>query len=470
MSSVPSNGQIAAFVAPKLAFGLASTPFFLILPTFYAQYTQATLAALGTVLILGRMVDAATDPLMGWLTDRTRTRWGARKPWYFCGAVLMAVSIWFLFHATPESTATDFLIGSLAFFVGWTMFDIPGDAWLTELTRDYRTRARIVGIGGMLAQMGGLCFYAVSISGFFGAGLSPELMSAFGWIVLIALPAAAGAAIWFAPTGQKIHTQTNVGWTAVLEPLRSNGPMRVYLLTQVAGGLGDGIFLATQLFVLGAYFNQAENFAYILVVHQITQIVAMPLWLRIVYRIGKHRAWAARWLGGAILIPAALLIPPGENAFYGLLALTIIRSMVIAPDMICPRSLMADAVDFGILKTHSNAAGSYFALSGLTVKAVAAVASGVAFWLLAAVGFDPKPEAVNDASAISGLLLVAMALPAALKLLAALVIWKFPIDERRAAAIRRRIESRAPRADAQPEETTTPSPSEPAELAVALRK
>lgn len=449
MTSRVPIGQLAAFIFPKLALGLITAPFFYVLPTFYAQNTKATLAALGTALIASRLFDAVSDPIIGWLTDKTKTPWGARKPWIIGGAILIAASIFFLFQPGGDATVTYFLLWSLIFYLGWTMFELPSDAWLTELTRDYNERSRVSGWQGLAAQAGGFVFFAASVSGLFGKGMSAELLKAVGWASLIILPGSVALAAIFVPSGVKAATSFDPPrLSGLFRALRSNGALQVLLGSQLLGGFGGGIYLGTQLLLLGSYFHQAHNFGLIFMGYQVVHFAAMPIWLKIIYRFGKHRSWALSWGLSAAMTPLTLLVPPGENAIWPLLILAMIRSAVGGADIVAPRALMADAIDYGILKTRENSAGSYFAVSSLAVKFCAAVSSGVAFWLLALVGFDPKPDATNTSSAVIGLIVVGMFLPMICNVLAASLIWRFPIDRRRADIIRRRVEGRQKPAEA----------------------
>jgi GPH family glycoside/pentoside/hexuronide:cation symporter len=442
------RSQGLLFALPQFALGAITAPVFYVLPAFYAQYTSASLAALGSVLIVTRIFDAVTDPLIGYFGDRTRTRWGARKPWIFSGSLLIAWSIWCLFTPDPASGVNYFLLWSLVFYTGWTMFELPYGAWLTEVTRNYNDRARISGFMGLAAQLGGFAFFAVFASGLFPSrSVSPELLAIMGLISAIALPACTSLAMAYVPAGVPVATR-KPAFRDLFEGLTHNKPLRLLLLSQLFGGLGGGIYLTTQLLLLTSYFGQGDKFAILFMVYQGVHFLAMPVWLRIIYRIGKHRAWGLSWTMSAMMLPLTMLVPPGPDALKYLLVLAALRSFLAGADIIAPKALMADAIDYGILRTRANPAGSYFALHSLAVKICAAFSSGIALYLLALVGFDAKIDAVNSPEAIRGLLIVSLVLPTIFNVAAALCIWKFPLDRRRAGIIRRCIEARAARAAA----------------------
>jgi len=105
-------------------------------------------ALIGLVFTLMRVYDAFTDPLVGWLSDNTRTRWGRRRPWIFAGAIVGGVMFMLLWQARPEwseSAKTIYFVGlSLLFYTGFTMITVPTDALGWELTPDYAERTRLM--------------------------------------------------------------------------------------------------------------------------------------------------------------------------------------------------------------------------------------------------------------------------------------------------------------------------------------
>lgn len=86
-----------AFGAPSFASAALVLPIVIHLPKFYADQVLVPLGLLAMAVAVGRAFDAVTDPLVGWLSDRTRSRWGRRRPYLLLGPPLCAVSLWLLF-------------------------------------------------------------------------------------------------------------------------------------------------------------------------------------------------------------------------------------------------------------------------------------------------------------------------------------------------------------------------------------
>ena len=150
-----STRAMLAYVLPTIAAGSVLGPVTAILPSLYAKYTRVTLAALGTLFVVLRIVDAVSDPLVGYWSDRTRSLRYGRKPWIIAGASIIIASVWFLFRI-PASAGITYLAGwSILFYIGYTMHEVPHMAWGSELTPDYEQRAKLFSLRSMADTTGG---------------------------------------------------------------------------------------------------------------------------------------------------------------------------------------------------------------------------------------------------------------------------------------------------------------------------
>jgi Na+/melibiose symporter-like transporter len=192
------------------------------------------------------------------------------------------------------------------------------------------------------------------------------------------------------------------------------------------------------------YMQLGEQFAILMIVFFIVQFVSMPVWVKLMYRFGKHRTWAFSWGFGVLWSPLVLLLQPGAAAFWPVLCLMCVSAFVNAASYIAPRALLGDIVDYDVLKTKTNSAGNYFAFSTLLDKALFGIGVAVAFPLLSL--FNYRIGQPNDAHANLGLLVCYLFIPLCTHLTAASILWNFPIDSRRHAIIRKRLEQRVERA------------------------
>jgi GPH family glycoside/pentoside/hexuronide:cation symporter len=114
-------------------------------------------ALVGLLGALPRLTDALTDPLMGYISDNTRSRWGRRRPYIFFGAIAAGIIFALLWQLPIGKSQTYyfwfFLLGSLIFYLAYTVFATPWVALGYELTPDYHERTRVMGVQNFMGQL-----------------------------------------------------------------------------------------------------------------------------------------------------------------------------------------------------------------------------------------------------------------------------------------------------------------------------
>src|SRR5690606_15828918 len=137
--------QRLCYAAPVAPITMLMAPALSVVPALYAQYAGLDLVALGGILFVTRMFDSLIDPVIGHLSDRTRSSLGARKPWIIAGAILCAVSCYFWFRPGEGTGVAYFTIWSILIYLGWSMIETPHAAWLADITQDYDERSTLAG-------------------------------------------------------------------------------------------------------------------------------------------------------------------------------------------------------------------------------------------------------------------------------------------------------------------------------------
>ena len=126
---------------------------------FYVDILHVAPALVGVAIFIGKFWDGVTDPLMGYVSDTTRSRWGRRRPWIVVSAVPMGVCYYLLF-SPPDWTPTAlvfWLTGiGVVLFTFLTIFATPYLAWGAELARDYHERTTVVQIRALFGVLGGV--------------------------------------------------------------------------------------------------------------------------------------------------------------------------------------------------------------------------------------------------------------------------------------------------------------------------
>ncbi|MEQ8485461.1 MAG: MFS transporter [Pseudomonadales bacterium] len=438
-----STGQVLLFAAPGMAPALINLPTAVILPTIYVETTAVTLAAIGVVNLLRWWFDAVTDPVVGYLGDRSAGSRGGRKAWVVAGAIMSAASAFVLFQPQPDDTVVNYALGLLGLYLGFTCFTIAHQAWGSEVAVDYQDRSRISTYYSLFTILGSLSIWIMPLALYPLTGsmeITPVVLTGLAWLILLVLPGSAALAAAFVPAGQPMAVE-RTGVRKLASALRGNRPLWRYILAVAIWGVGQGIELSVLFIFLRDYMQLGDWFPILMIAFFAAQTVSMPFWKWTIARYGKHRPWAASWAIGGLLAPLVLLVEPGPEAFFWVLPLTLLRAFVNGGSYIGPVALLGDIADYSLMKTGANNTGNLFAFKSLLEKANFGIGTGIAFPLLGLFGY--RIGADNDAFANLGLFTLYLIIPGVTAVLAAAVLWNFPLDERRHGIVRRRIERRS---------------------------
>ena len=422
-------------------------------------------ALVGLLGALPRLTDAITDPLMGYISDNTRSRWGRRRPYMFVGAISVAI-VFTLLWQLPEGKSENwyfvfFLAGSLIFFLAYTVYATPWVALGYELTPDYHERTRLMGVQnffGNIAYMISPYFLAIMYLPVFG-----DVVTGAGYLAMIIavvvillgiLPAIflreRFKEIAAADDGEK--GSTGIGHI-ILDFFRGFGKtlsFKPFLKLCVATFLvfnGFILIAAFQSYVIIYYVFEGDQAAGAVfvghsgLVQAISALLVIALVTWMATKIGKRRAfyvstgvsmvgYILKWFCYTPDNPWLVLIPAPLMAF-GLAGLfTLMPSMV------------ADVVDADELNTHERREGMYGSIFWWVVKlgqSVAILGGGI---LLVWTGFDVELGSNQTPEAIRLMRLCDALIPAAASGIAIWAIASYTITEEKAHEVRMQLEAR----------------------------
>ncbi len=416
------------------------TPALSILPGLYATTAGIDLAVLGAILVVSRILDGVTDPLIGMLSDKTRSRLGRRKPWIIAGGLLCMVGVLFWFRPGAETGALYFLLASIAVYLGWTMVEIPHGAWLSELTPDYQERSRISGFRTTAIYLGYVLFWSGPFLPIFATTeITPEVTRFLSWLVVGLILVSVTWAVIRVPQGDVGIAKTADLKTA-FRGLVSNKPMRYFSALMLASAIASGMVAGLYFFFIATYLAIPERFSHIGLAVATIGVASAAFWGLVGARIGKHRMLALCNLSTVATLIAMGFIRPGEAAYPAMFTVFSLSALFSAGSTVAYYALMADVVDYDTLRTRSNNAGNYYALITLFQKIGLGAGAGVALMLASLFGFDP--DARNEGLALAGFFIAFLGVPILLNLTSTILALFFPITERRHRIIRRRLEAR----------------------------
>lgn len=444
MSSAPppTAGQLARFSAVAVPLAAAGLPLGVYLPAIYARDYGLSLTVIGVIFLLGRLWDAVADPVMGSLSDRTRSRYGRRKPWIAAGGVVFGLSSIFLFF--PPFGVTPLSLGIILFFfyLGWTAVQIPFQAWSGEVSGDYHQRTRIATYQTVVTS-GALLLTLVlpTIADQLRPGDGHLQLSLMGGLVLLSIVPA--LVLTLAALSEPPLPPLPVGKPSLKETIRAitGEPLLLRVLaSDFAVTLAQNIRAALIVFFVTFYMGRPEWAGGLFLFQFVFGIFAGPIWLKIGRRYGKHRTAVAGELVQVVINLSLLLVTP--DTFPLLLALTLAQGLAQGSGNLMLRAIVADVADKHRLDSGEDRTGLYYSVFSLAGKTATAVAVGIALPLVSWLGFDPK--AANSPEALNGLLLVFGLGPAIAHAFSAALIARFPLDEAAHAEIRRQLDPGPP--------------------------
>jgi GPH family glycoside/pentoside/hexuronide:cation symporter len=429
-------------------------------------------ALVGLLSALPRLTDALTDPVMGYISDNTRSRWGRRRPYIFIGAIAAGV-VYALLWQLPAGQSDSFyfwyfLAGSLIFYLGYTIFATPWVALGYELTPDYHERTRLMGVQNFIGQL------AYIVAPWFLLFMQNETYfddmadGAAGLAILIAIVTIGVGimpAIFLRERFQSAPATNTQGQDEQPRGVLS-GTTRATLdfFRGFATTLKSKPFLklCVATFLVFNGFMLISSFQFYVIIYYVFRgdkvlgaeyagysgtlgaistfaVIAFITWLGT--KVGKRRAffvttgvsmvgYALKWVCYNPDVPWLLLLPAPLLAF-GLGGL-----FTLMPAMI------ADVVDMDELETYQRREGMYGSIFWWVVKLGMAAALAAGGFLLNATGFDVALEGNQAPSTITMMRLFDAFIPFITSGLAIWTIATFSITEERAYEIRMTLEQR----------------------------
>lgn len=444
MSKKLPTGTIVAYAAPMVPIWMLHTPALSILPGLYATVSGIDLATIGAILMLSRILDGITDPLIGFLSDRTKSPIGRRKPWLIAGGLLCMVGVWFWFRPSPDTGALYFFLASVTVYIGWTMVEIPHGAWLSELSSDYNERSHISGIRTTAIYLGYVIFWSGPFLPMFATTeITPEVTTFLSYVVIVLLMVTMTWTVLKVPAGN-VSNSVAPNLRAAMAGLIANKPLRLYATIVLASWLASGMVAGLYFFFISTYLAIPEKFGHIGLSVAAIGFVSASIWGWVGAKLGKHRMLAICNLSTVVTLLAMGLIRPGPTAFLAMLIIFSLSALFSAGSTVAYYALMADVVDYDTLITRKNNAGNYYALITLFQKVGLGAGAGAALVISSLFGFDPQGN--NTGTALAGFFVAFLGIPVALNLLATVLAVVFPINRRRHQIIRKRLDLRASRA------------------------
>ncbi|MBI1330250.1 MAG: MFS transporter [Alphaproteobacteria bacterium] len=439
-----SNSRLALYALPSIPIAFLFLPVAMLMPAYYAREMHVSLSAIGGFLVISRMADVFLDPMIGRWSDNTHSKFGRRKLWMVIGTPILMLGAFILFMPMVPVNGWYLLIASFVIYAGGSTVGLPYAAWGTELMDTYHGRSRMAGFREAAGVVGGLLAACIpAITGLYGHGIDRFTMSIMGGAIIVLTPLMVFVAITFVkepPVKSRVH----VPLLPSLLALFKNKPFRLFCAAYIVYTIGASIPSATIVFFISDYLKAPNLVGPGLLLVALMTIIAVPMWLKVSRRFGKHIATAASLLiSMALYVGVTPFLHPGDGWLYvGLLAIMGISSSGFVT---LPMGLIGDIIDYDTLIHRQPRGGIYWGVWSFAQKVSPALAIGVTLPLLKYLGFQPGEQ--NTQTALDALKYVYCFGAGPFLLTAGILLAYFPIDARRHDIIRRRLEQRQKRAE-----------------------
>ncbi|MDB9951897.1 MFS transporter [Porticoccaceae bacterium] len=450
-----NNWTILAFSAPSVGLMFLMGPMSIV-QGIYAKYFGIPLTTLAVILLLCRLFDVFSDPLMGYFSDRYRVRTGTRKPFVLAGGLSFIVCSYFLF-VPPDNVSTVYItFWMISFYAASTLISIPTYAWGGEMSAYPEERTLIFSVQAFASKVGFLLFYLVPFLPLFSTTkMTPETLKVSVIIAAILMLPGLYIALRYSPNGPHIrvdnvekNNKVSVSFMEFISALKRNKPFQIFVAAYMCVGLGLGMYAGLFFIFVDSYLGQGEDYAKLYSMGMVVGLISIPLAYRVIVFIGKKWAWGLSLLLMILSISYSGQLRPGEDVFFSLLILKIILNVGTAILPIIAMPLLNESIDYGLLSNKTEQRGLYFSIYSLLVKFEMALGLALGLAIAGWLGFDATITTHDEASGFA--IRMAMSwIPGVFMCLGFFFIWRLPIDERRAAIIARRLANRVLRESTQ---------------------
>ena len=410
---------------------------------FYTDVMGLAAGAVGTMMLVTKLVDAAADPFMGAIADRTRTRWGRFRPYLLYAAVPLAIT-GVLTWTVPDLDGSGRLLWAYATFTlmmfVYTVLSMPYSALSGVMTADSQQRTTLISFRFIAAFAGTTLVNWLTLDLVRWLGRGDEQL---GWqltMVLYGVVAVATFVAVFANTRERIEPppqQRSTMRQDVLD-LLGNKPWLVLFVLALVIMVTIVMRSGSLVYYLKYYVSRPELTGLFLGSYSVALAVGAALTPLLTRLVDKRRLMMGLMAGVGVISCAMYFVP--KEQIWVTFALNTLVGLLLGPKSPLAFSMYADCADYTEWKTGRRATAMTFAAAAFSQKLGGAVASAAIAWMLAAMGYIAN-QAQSDASRL-GIVLLLTVIPGVVALLAVWVMRAYPLDDAALARVEAELQAR----------------------------
>lgn len=468
-----------AKLSEKIGYGfgdMSSSMFWKIfsyyLPFFYSNIFGLSLAHAGTLLLVTKLYDAISDPVMGLIADRTSTRWGKYRPYLLWIALPFAIAGILAFYTPQTDNYTFKHIYAYSTYIlmmtVYTAINVPYGAMLGVVTDDSREKSVFSSFRMFFAFIGSFISMGIfepllrlrsSVMGTLPEKWTIADSAPLDWTIALTVIGTICAVLFFltfvmtrehvteSEMAKAEVTHKEEKKNSIMEDLKAlfcnapwwlllGGGISLLLFNCIRGGAA-AYYFADVLGVKAIY-----TLAIFLTVGEISQLVGVVVTVPISEKIGKKATFIAVLVAITVFAAAVALLPETPAGMWMLMAAQILICIAIGISSPLLWSMFADVADYSEYKNGSASTGLIFSSSSMAQKFGAAFGSAIVLWVLMAFGYDNAKDAVQTPEALATIKALISWIPAVGSAVGVLIMAFYPLTDRKMSEIREGLKAR----------------------------
>ena len=367
---------------------------------FYTDVFGLTASLAGLVLLITKLIDGVSNPLIGMMVDRTNTRFGKFRPYFLIVPIPFAVFTILTFTAPDMSEGMKFVYALITYNLAgicFTIYDVAYWGVVPSLSKDTKVRTELISFGRVFTAVGGLIVstFALPVIHYFGKG--DDQTGYFYLAVIVAVLGAIFAFFTFFNTKEQYTKKTDPPTLKEYFNVILNNKGVLSVVTVVLSyGLCFGLQNAVGLYYLTYYMNLPELIPLYMFVTLGAKVIGSILAPAFTKRWGNKKITISTFVGILVFSLIMFFAPIQYPVVYFILAVFV--SFFIGLVLVSMTALMADLADYTEFKTGKRSDGVLFSLNALSIQIGFAVSAGVAGLLLDSTGYVPNQVIQNDAT------------------------------------------------------------------------